>query len=355
MTEKEVVQCDRSVLKRLVTAKLAGRDVDYVGAVKHETLPVPIALFKTDKSMRSGNKSALVNSLLNSSGVEIQNWIPAKPTNQSHHIVDLMFVLNLIRPLKTMKIFGEWSDAVCKYIYALLSDQIDIMGDRYDRKKSTKSNARKSRASKSAKKTTKKKIRKVAVEKVIDRETQLPANEEEWKLFLTLDVNKERIQLLVGTDLIDKAPANKTIVVSGVFEDRTDIRSNKLPQTELDKLQCDHEEADTRIVRSAVLNDLPRSVILANDTDVLVSLLSNLEKAPHGKELYMRRAKHDILDVRRIGQGLIRNYHLSLPSLGIFHPLTGDDQNCFMHNRGKVICWDEFLKHHVSILQRHSS
>ena len=49
----------------------------------------------------------------------------------------------------------------------------------------------------------------MAVLKVIDRETQLPANEGEWKLFLTLGVNKERIQLLVRTDLIDKAAANK--------------------------------------------------------------------------------------------------------------------------------------------------
>ena len=46
-------------------------------------------------------------------------------------------------------------------------------------------------------------------------------------MFLTLGVNKERIQLLVGTDLIDKAAAIKTIV-SHVFEDRTDISSPKL-------------------------------------------------------------------------------------------------------------------------------
>ena len=263
-----------------------------------------------------------------------------------------MYVVNIIKPKPEMKTFGDWSDEVCKYIFALPSDRVDVMGDRYDRKKSAKSNTRNARASKSAKKTTKKKIRKIAVEKVIDRETKLPVKEDEWKLFLTLDVNKERSQLLVGTDLINKAPANKVIVVSGVFQDQTDIRSNKLPQTELDKLQCDHEEADTRIVRSAVLSDLPGSVILANDTNVLVSLLSNLEKAPNRKELYMRRSKHDYIDVRRIGQGLITNHQLSIPSLGIFHPLTGDDQNCYMHNRGKVICWDEFLKNHVSTFKK---
>ena len=52
--------------------------------------------------------------------------------------------------------------------------------------------------------------------------------QEEVKLLLSLAVNKQRVQLLVGTYLIQNAPQTKTITVSGVFENPTDIRTNKL-------------------------------------------------------------------------------------------------------------------------------
>ena len=101
---------------------------------------------------------------------------------------------------------------------------IDVNGDRYEGKKSTKESTRKARNAKATAKSkeSKKKIKKTAVEKVIDRETKLPSN--------------QRVQLLLGTDLIQNAPQTKTITVSGVYEDPEDIRSNKCPDVRLASL-----------------------------------------------------------------------------------------------------------------------
>ena len=63
-----------------------------------------------------------------------------------------------------------------------------------------------------------------------------------------MNENKQHLQLLLGNALIENAPPDKTIVVSGAFEDPAEVRSNKLSARELEELTCDHEEADTRIV-----------------------------------------------------------------------------------------------------------
>ena len=136
-----------------------------------------------------------------------------------------------------MKKFGNWSDAVCDRVYSLPCEWIDVNGDRYEGKKSTKESTRKARNAKATAKSkeSKKKIKKTAVEKVIDRETRLPSNQE-MKLLLSHDANKQRVQLLLGTDLIQNAPQTKTITVSGVYEDPEDIRSNKCPDVRLASL-----------------------------------------------------------------------------------------------------------------------
>ena len=106
----------------------------------------------------------------------------------------------------------------------------------------------------------------------------LPSTETDFKLFLELNKNKEGLQHLMGKELIRNAPQNKTIVVSGAFEDPVDTRSNKLSPAELANLSCDHEEADTRVVLHAVKSDKSRVVMYCNDTDILISALTNYEK-----------------------------------------------------------------------------
>ena len=116
---------------------------------------------------------------------------------------------------------------------------------------------------------------------------------------------------------------------------QTSEQTNSLLLDQLEALKCDHEEVDTRVVRSVLMSDLPRPVIYANDTDILISTLAQVDRLPN-KEIFMRRLNNfnNFLDVSDIGQGII-NQRLNLLSLIIFFILTGSDHTSFMHNRGK--------------------
>ena len=133
-----------------------------------------------------------------------------------------------------------------------------------------------------------------------------------------------------------------------MFEDPTEIRSNKLTIPQLEELQCDHEEADTRIILHAIKCDKPRTVIYGNDTDIIVGVLCKTDQLGN-KEVFMRRSRNDFIPITRVGQGLINRCNLQLASLSIFHPITGTDQTSFLYDKGKVKCWDAYLKYRVSI------
>ena len=60
----KIVKTDRNTLHRIVTAFKAGRKVNMSEILKHELMPVPIAIAETNGSLRSGNKSLLLDILL---------------------------------------------------------------------------------------------------------------------------------------------------------------------------------------------------------------------------------------------------------------------------------------------------
>ena len=354
LTEQQIVRADRKIFKRLVTAQLAGREVDFQEAARYEAFSVPIALFKTDKTMRGGTKSTLVTPILKSAGVDKLHSIPPKPASDSQHGIDVMCLVNSTPITEDIKTFHDFSDIICNTVYSMPSNRIDAACDRYD-KLSPKGGTRNARATQtkkaSNKKSTKKKMKKVAVEKVLTPELAFPANEKEFKLFLTLDKNKERLQMLLGTDLIENAPPNKTIVVTGAFEDPTEVRSNKLSPGEIRALECDHEEADTRLVFNIVNSTCPRSVLWGNDTDYLFSLLSSYSRIKH-KEVYMRRAKNDYLDIIAVAKGLIAK-GINLKSMSLMHTISGCDQVSYVYGIGKPTAWKTYLEHHVRTNTNH--
>ena len=132
------------------------------------------------------------------------------------------------------------------------------------------------------------------MEKVLTPELEFPASEKDFKLFLTIKENKRQLQQLLVEGLLRSAPQNKNIVVSGAFEDPREVRSNKLHPHEIRALECDHEEADTRLSLSVIKSPTSRSVVWCSDTDVLITLL-----------VYMWRGKEDFLPINDIARGLI--------------------------------------------------
>ena len=71
------------------------------------------------------------------------------------------------------------------------------------------------------------------------------------KVFLGISKTKIGLQLLLGKALIQNAPHDKTIIVSGAFEDPLDVRSSS-PNHDIQALSSDHVEADTNMVLSVI-------------------------------------------------------------------------------------------------------
>ena len=107
-------------------------------------------------------------------------------------------------------------------LFSLLStERIDVFGDRYNKVPSTKQNTWKAR---SALKHT----NRICCRKADYSGNRASLWHEPFSNFCLLSVNKRRSQLLVGDDLIRNTLGNKIITASEMFEDPTDIRSNKL-------------------------------------------------------------------------------------------------------------------------------
>ena len=81
--------------------------------------------------------------------------IPPRHSRESHGSVDLQYLINSTILTHEMKKFGNWSDAVCNRVYSLPCEWIDVNGDRYEGKKSTKESTRKARNAKATAKSKK--------------------------------------------------------------------------------------------------------------------------------------------------------------------------------------------------------
>ena len=340
ITDKKVVSVNRRMMQRIVAAKLAGREVDFEKAAAHEALSVPINIFKTDGSMRDGTKSTLVDAILKAAEVTPVDSVPGVDPEDSQHVVDAMFLIHQMK-IDRIQTFRDFSDRFNSIIYRMPSNRIDVAGDRYD-EPSTKDSCRTKRAK--PKKGSRR--QKQPVEKMVDLALDFPKNETEFKLFLKLKINCTKLLNMLGTRLIENAPAHKTITATGMFLDPEEVRSNKLQPQQLRALQCDREEADTRVVPSVVQCPSKYSFVVSNDTDTLIGLVGNENHFPANKRVYLQRKRDDFINVSKVSKNLAAK-RISCKALTIFHPLTGMDQTSFMHTIGKPSAFTVYLHHQL--------
>jgi hypothetical protein len=210
MNEKQVVSLNRKVLQNFISSYQAGRSVDFEEAAKYEVLSIPISLFNTDKTMRTGQKSDILGCILEYTGqieVEFPNDVPSF---DSLHVIDVMAYVNLLKLKPDLETYGDLADSLADSLLHVHSDTIHSCGDRYH-KTSTKDGCRTKRS--------KGKKRK-AVEKVICSETPLPKTNKQLKETLSIKENKKYFQKLFGERMLqrtqEKAP-NKAAAVSGIW------------------------------------------------------------------------------------------------------------------------------------------
>ena len=77
--------------------------------------------------------------------------------------------------------------------------------------------------------------------------------------------------------LIQHAPRDKTILVSGTFEDPLEVRSSS-PNHDVQALASDHVEADTLMILSVIHSQANHIIVESQDTDVFVVLIANFKQ-----------------------------------------------------------------------------
>ena len=87
----------------------------------------------------------------------------------------------------------------------------------------------------------------------------------------------------------------------------------------------------------AVTSNKIRFIMYCNDTDILISALSNYENLENN-EVYMHRSKTDFINVTGMAQGLISKCNIKLDSqssIAIMYAISGSDQTSFQYGISK--------------------
>ena len=246
--KKKILNADRSILYRLVTAYEAGREVDLSAILQHELMPVPVSLAEINGTIRTGNKSILVDVL--TENIKCPESITLE--GRSALLIDGFALVAALGKPHEAKTFGDFADC---YVNAVLRksskyQRVDVLFDRY-RKHSIKATTRSRRSKGSAR----------PVCRVIEgREVPLPIK---WQAFLALGENKSDLAQFLSDELVRQAPGNITLVVSGGCADEEDVLCMD-PALDVAILRSNHEEADTRFVLHAVnLNGIVDNIVVS--------------------------------------------------------------------------------------------
>ena len=324
------LKADRNIMQRLITAYEAGRKVNLYEILKHELMPVPIALAETDGTLRSGAKSLLMDAM--TSGTTCPPTI--KPEGTSCLIIDGHALIQAIGKPARAKTFGDLAGIFVRSVVqsGFLFDRIDVLFDRYYA--TTIKVSTRTKRSKSAQP-----IRKV----VTDGSVPLPVN---WDNFLALPENKADLARFLSQQLMQNSPKDKCIIVAGGFENEEEVQCSDQTK-ELGSLRAKHEEADTRVILHCLHAESQTIVVSARDTDVFVLLVAHFHKFDCSY-LWMKAGtskKQKYVPVHTVCSELSFTQSVSLALLP-FHALTGCDTVSFLAGHSKKTAWKVFKEQH---------
>ena len=325
--EKEVIlKADRSVLQRLITAYEAGRPVDLPKVLQHELMPVPVSLAETNRHLRTGNKAVLAGALLE--GINCPASIKFEGT--SRLLIDAQAQVKKIGKPAEAKTFGDLGSIFLTSVMNLGSsyDGIHLVFDRY-REVSVKEATRAKRG------------RGIhAVRRVIeDPNVPLPTN---WSNFMALASNKADLARFLSEMVIEKAPGHKVFVVAGGFAEEKEVQCSD-PIADTTPLEALHEEADTRLILSAINTNAENITVAARDTDVLLLLVAHLHRMSY-QNLWMMKGtsfKRKYIPVKEVCEKLPAD---SIEALLPFHAMTGCDTTSYISGHGKKSALKVLLK-----------
>ena len=164
-----------------------------------------------------------------------------------------------------------------------------------------------------------------------------------WKELLHNNDNKtDLIELLMqymqSVECRAKLPPYEFIVTSN---EKTVKINNASVQALSD---CNHEEADTRLVLHALLSEKD-CVVVASDTDVLILLVWAYSRYQVENSWYFKYETGCFVNIRMICEYFGKDVCSRLPA---FHALTGCDQSSYFSGAGKSRVFEKALDRHGS-------
>ena len=136
------IKADKNILQSLVMAYRWDRPVNLDKILKHELLPVPVALSSLNGTLNIGNKSILADILSCSISTPPQVAV----TGSASLVINGQALINAIGKPSGTNTFFEYSTVFMQYVLSIGSSfhRVDIVIDRYF-SKSIKSTTRKRR------------------------------------------------------------------------------------------------------------------------------------------------------------------------------------------------------------------
>lgn len=129
--KSDIIKVDRNVLKRLITAYEARRDVNLEEILMHELMPVPVAIAETNGALRSGNKALLAEALIDE--IICPETISILDKGKSCLLIDGQALVQAIGKPAEATTFGDLADVYVKSVLKKGDSfgRVDILFDRY--------------------------------------------------------------------------------------------------------------------------------------------------------------------------------------------------------------------------------
>ena len=312
----------------------ATKEVDLSIVFRYPLTPVPFSLAHIDGSMIKTDKSQLMHHLEK----KIESTCPPRD-EVSTCVVDGMFLLHILQHVPAT--YGGMAKTILEYLCAQ-AKRIDFVCDTY-KHPSVKDVERDRRGD----------LHGLTALVVTGPEQHRPV---EYQKALRSDEFKTSLLAFLSVEWLDDQYApilrgHQLFFALGadcyLFEEEDGIVKRKLVQD----LQCQHEEADTRIVwhiqHAAVEYSNPNVVVRCNDTDILVILLHHMHRLQC--HLWMDvglsgKNTRRYIDVSGLASVLGKSICDALPAL---HAFTGSDFTASFLRKGKVKPFELMTKSQV--------
>lgn len=316
-TKKALLKMERDIFGRLLAIALE-KKVDMEYCLTFPLAPAPPALFDCSGEMYKTDKSALAKIL--KSHIDVSS----PPTQVNVEIIDGFYYLHLLGS-RMPQSFEKISETILIKLCFSKADEIHLVFDRHITP-SIKDCERRDREA-------------FDIPYTINGPSQTRPSD-----FLKSLKNFRFKQALVEilsdhweNDYFSTILQNKKVFITvGEKCFSYYAEGNRVIKTEEKDLECQHEEADTRIIFH-MGKVHPNSTILvkATDTDVLVIILGNIHKFPNAQIWLLGTSKKEqtYTDCTKLASVLGHTLCLSLPA---FHAFTGSDYTSAFRYKGKV-------------------